>query len=155
VAVATVIVGALLTVAVVATPAMGWLTASSSSGGTATVAPASGLAVVGTVGAEGLYPGKAAQALVRVTNTGASPSAVTGISVDPAGAVGGCPAGTVTATSRLDAAGLLQTDGSTRVVAPGGAVATYAVDVTMAADAPAACIGASFVLAVQVHGASA
>jgi hypothetical protein len=148
-----------LVVVVLAAPASAWLTATYGAGSSSasvdpTAASTNGLVVAdATVG--GLYPGRTVVASMVVTNNGPAVAVVRGIAGDPSAAVGPCPAGAVTVTGRLVAAGLVQADGVTTQLAAGGGFGTYSVQVSMSIDAPAGCADASFPLSLSVSGGAA
>jgi hypothetical protein len=136
-----------------ASPAGAWLTDRGRA--TATVSfDDDGLTTGVGTGAAGLYPGKVATGQVAVTNHTAVAAKVTSISAAASTAEGDCPASVVTSPGRTDPAGLVQLDGVT-VAIPPSSTATYALDILMASDAPAACAGRSFGLAVEITGAGA
>lgn len=113
-----------------------------------------GLVTEASTGAAGLYPGKVGAGQVVVTNRTAVAAKVTSISPAASADDGECPVAVVTSAGRDDPAGLVQVDGST-VTVPSGAMATYVVEIAMAANAPAACAGKSFPLVVEIAGSGA
>jgi hypothetical protein len=95
-----------------------------------------------------LYPGAAKTVTVSISNPNGYPVVVNSISAGSSALVNGCAAGTVTSDARaIDAAGLLQSDGSTRTIA-GNASATYTLDTHMAASATDACKSQTFALSL-------
>jgi hypothetical protein len=96
-----------------------------------------------------LYPGADKTVTVTISNPNDYPVVVNSISAGTSGATGAgsaCLAGTVTTDSRtLDATGLLQSDGSTKTIAPAG-TGTYTLDTHMAPTAVDACKSQTFTM---------
>ena len=121
-----------------------------------TVATTVHLSVTTSVVAAGLYPGKVTAAVVTIDNPNGFPLAVTSISAGRSSAFTNssngqpCPAATVTTSAWADATGLVQTDGSTKTIAAGGA-ARYFVTVAMSATQSGdGCAGTTFDIPVTV-----
>lgn len=96
-----------------------------------------------------LYPGAASTVTVTVDNPNPYPVVVTSISAGSSAVVNTtCTAGTVTSDARsIDATGLLQSDGSTKLIAANGS-ASYRLTTHMAAGAVDACKSQTFQLAL-------
>lgn len=139
-------------VAVLATAAgVAYAAWSSSASGSATAQSTTSTDSViapGTFGAD-LYPGADKTVTVTISNPNDYPVLVTSISAGSSAATGtasACLAGTVTTDARtLDATGLLQSDGSTKTIAPGGS-GTYTLDTHMAPTAVDACKSQTFTM---------
>ena len=121
--------------------ASGSATAQSKTSVNSTIAP-------GTFGAD-LYPGADKTVTVTITNPNEYPVLVTSISAGSSSATGAanaCLAGTVTTDARaLDASGLLQSDGSTKTIAPAGS-GTFTLDTHMDPTAVDACKSQTFTM---------
>ncbi|HEY8201173.1 MAG TPA: hypothetical protein VII47_07450 [Actinomycetota bacterium] len=92
-----------------------------------------------------LYPGATKSFTVTINNPNDYPSIVTSIDAGSSNAVSGCSAATVTSDAKADAAGLVQSDGSTKIIAPQGS-GTYTLTSHMIADPQQACEDATFTL---------
>jgi hypothetical protein len=121
--------------------ASGSATAQSKTSVNSTIAP-------GTFGAD-LYPGADKTVTVTISNPNEYPVLVTSISAGSSSATGtanACVAGTVTTDERaLDGTGLVQSDGSTKTIAPSG-TGTYTLDTHMDPDAVDACKSQTFTM---------
>lgn len=102
-----------------------------------------------------LYPGATSTVEVSVDNPNAYPVVVTSISAGSSALVNAtCTAGTVTTDAQaLDATGLTQADGSTKVIAAGGS-GTYELVSHMDGSAVEACKSQTFTLALTATLAS-
>ena len=122
--------------------ASGSATAKSKTSVDSTIAPGTSLA--------DLYPGAAKTITVTINNPNEYPVIVTSISAGSSSATGtsnACLAGTVTTDARsLDATGLTQSDGTTKIIAASG-TGTYTLVSHMAASAVDACKSQTFTLA--------
>ncbi|MDP9071800.1 MAG: hypothetical protein M3N68_11115 [Actinomycetota bacterium] len=103
----------------------------------------------GTTAAD-LFPGAAKTVTVSVSNPNDYPVVVNSIASGASALVNGsCAAGTVTTEERPhDGAGLLQSNGSSRTIAPGGS-GTYTLTTRMLASAVDACKSQTFSLALS------
>ena len=122
--------------------ASGSATAEATTSEDSTIAPGSSLA--------DLYPGADKTITVTIDNPNDYPVMVTSISAGSSSATGAadaCVAGTVTTDARtLDAAGLFQSDNTTKIIGP-GLTGSYTLDTHMAPTAVDACKAQTFTMA--------
>ena len=109
----------------------------------------------GTTAAD-LFPGAAKSVTVTVSNPNDYPVVVNSIGSGSSALVNGsCTTGTVTTDARPhDGAGLLQSNGTARTIAPGGSGA-YTLTTRMLASAVDACKSQTFTLALSATVSSA
>ena len=136
-------------VAVLAGAGAAYAVWSSTGAGTATAqatTSASSVIASGTSAAD-LYPGAVKSITVTISNPNPYPVLVNSISAGSSAVVNGtCAAGTVTSDARPnDATGLLQTDGTTKQIAPAGS-GTYTLTTRMTTGALDACKSQTFTL---------
>ena len=95
-----------------------------------------------------LYPGSTSSFTVKITNPNKYPSVVTSISNGGSAAVGGCDAASVTSDARtFDNTGLVQADGSTKVI-PAEGSAIYRLTTHMIGDPKQECESQAFSLSL-------
>lgn len=136
-------------VAVVAGAGVAYAVWSSAGAGSATAqatTSANSVIASGTSAAD-LYPGAVKSITVTISNPNPYPVLVNSISAASSALVNGtCAAGTVTSDARLtDATGLLQTDGTTKQIAPAGS-GTYTLTTRMTTGALDSCKSQTFTL---------
>ena len=136
-------------VAVLAGAGIAYAVWSSTGSGSATAQATSSVNSViasGTSAAD-LYPGAVQSITVTISNPNPYPVLVNSISAGSSAVVNvTCVAGTVTSDARPnDAAGLLQTDGTTKQIAGAGS-GTYTLTTRMIAGAADSCQGQTFTL---------
>lgn len=138
-------------VAVVAGAGAAYAVWSSTGSGTATAqatTSADSVIAAGTSAAD-LYPGAVKSVTITISNPNQYPVLVNSIGAGSSALVNGtCAAGTVTSDARPDdAAGLLQSDGTTRQIAAAGS-GTYTLTTRMTTGALDTCKSQTFTLAL-------
>lgn len=92
---------------------------------------------------------------VTVSNPNPYPVVVNSLSAGSSALVNSCPAATVTSDARpIDATGLVQSDDTTKVIAPSGS-GTYTLTTRMIGGAVDACKSQTFTLALTATLSSA
>lgn len=130
----TKVVGVAAAVTVFATAGIAWAawTSQGSGSGTAQTSTDQASSITAEASAPDLYPGADKTITVGIDNPNPYPVIVTGISGSSSPLQNGCAAASVTSDARSNAAGLLQSDGITKVIAAGGegvyVLATHMVD---------------------------
>jgi hypothetical protein len=135
-------------VALVAGAGVAYAVWSSTGSGTATAQATTSVDSVIAAGtsAPDLYPGAVKSITVTISNPNPYPVLVNSISAGSSALVAGtCVAGTVTSDARSDAAGLLQSDGTTKQIAAAGS-GTYTLTTRMTIGAVDTCKSQIFTL---------
>lgn len=143
-------------VALAASGGIAWAawTSSGSGSGTAQTTTDQSSEISAAAFAPDLYPGADKSVSVEITNPNDYPVIVTSISGSSSVLQNGCAAGSVTSDARSAAAGLAQSDGTTKVIAPNSA-ADYVIDTHMVNDPSDACKLQTFPLALTAGLSSA
>ncbi len=112
--------------------------------------------IAAATSAANLFPGATNSVTVTISNPNPYPVVVNAISAGSSPVVNTlCSAGTVTSDARpTDATGLVQSDGSTKTIAAGGA-GTYTLTTRMSTSAVDACKSQAFGLALTATLSSA
>jgi hypothetical protein len=141
--------GTALTLATAGIAYAAW-SSSGSGSGTAQSTTSTDSAIAAGTSAADLYPGATSSVTVTVSNPNPYPVMVTSISGGSSALVNtSCAAGSVTSDAKaLNAAGLFQSDGSTKTIAPNGGSGTYTLVTHMIANPDNACKAQSFTLAL-------
>lgn len=131
-------------------------TSSGSGEGTARATTSVDSVITPGTGLADLYPGATQSMTVSIDNPNPYPVVVNSISAGSSALVNGtCAAGTVTSDARAsDPTGLVQADGSTKAIPPGGS-GSYVLTTHMSTSAVDACKSQSFDLALTATLSSA
>ncbi|MCW2669248.1 MAG: hypothetical protein JWO27_1145 [Frankiales bacterium] len=140
--------GTALTLATAGIAYAAWSSSGSGSGTAQSTTSTDSVIAAGTSAAD-LYPGATKSVTVTISNPNPYPVLVTSISGGSSVLVNStCAAGSVTSDAKaLNAAGLVQSDNSTKTIAPSGS-GTYTLVTHMIADPDNACKAQSFSLAL-------